>query len=64
MMLAEKYAAMDIATLVSEGEAKGEAKGRAEEKESNILKVAKNYIENGLASSMDDALEKARALLS
>ena len=30
MMLAEKYAAMDIATLVSEGEAKGRAEGRAE----------------------------------
>ncbi len=64
MLLAEKYAAMDIATLKSESEAKGRKEGRAEERQANIEKVAKNYLENGLASTMEEAMQKAKALLS
>ena len=38
--------------------------GRREEREENIRKIAENYLANGLADSMAEALKKAEALLS
>ncbi len=42
----------------------GREEGREEERQANIEKVARNYIEYGIASTMEEALEKATALLS
>ena len=47
-----------------EFEEKGRAEGRAKEREENIKKIAQNYLSNGLADNMEDALQKAEALLS
>ena len=47
-----------------EGRLEGRAEGRAAEREMNIRKIAENYLANGLADSMEEALKKAEALLS
>ena len=51
-------------TLIAQGIEQGIEQGRAEERQSNIKKVAENYLNLGLASTMNEALEKAKALLS
>ena len=43
---------------------KGRMEGRAKEREENIQKIAENYLANGLADSMEEALDKAKGLLS
>ena len=42
----------------------GRNAGRNEERDDCVKKIAANYIKNGLASSMEEAVEKATALLS
>ncbi len=59
MLLAEKYALLDIATIrKTERE-----EGRAEEHKAIVKKLSQNYLDNKKAATMEDAIEMAESIL-
>ena len=59
MLLAEKYAMSDIATM-----RKADVeKGRAEERKTNIEKLANSYLDTGVATNKAEALKMAETIL-
>ena len=59
MLLAEKYAMSDIATM-----RKADVeKGRAEERKTNIEKLANSYLDTGVATNKAEAVKMAEAIL-
>ena len=50
--------------ILNSGIEQGIEKGRLEERQSNIEKIAENYLKNGLAQTKEEALGKAKALLA
>lgn len=62
MMLAEKYAMMDIASIRAEERAEGRNEGRAEEKADTFERVTRNYMQRENLTRAE-AEEKAKAIL-
>ena len=53
----------DIASYIRQGEIVGEERGKAEEKESNICKLAASYMKQDSSLTEEQAIEMARKIL-